>query len=245
MATEILIFVLLIIFVSSLVRATFGFGDALIAMPLLVLFIDVRTATPLIAFFACIIALILLAMNFRKIEFKKLWTLILFSILGIPLGLLFLKGSNDLYIKIVLAVILIIFSVFKLWKPEGLTLKSNKSAFLFGLVSGILGGAYNTNGPPIIIFGTMRKWDADKFRDMLQGIYLPTNIFIILGHGAAGLWTQEVFNYFLISIPVVAVATVAGIWLNKRIPEEKFSKYIYGFLILISVVLLVNTLIKT
>ncbi len=42
--------VLLIVFIASLVRATFGFGDALIGMPLPALVISIREATPLMAF---------------------------------------------------------------------------------------------------------------------------------------------------------------------------------------------------
>jgi len=41
--------VLAIILLSTLVRAIFGFGNALVAMPLLAMIIDVRIATPLVA----------------------------------------------------------------------------------------------------------------------------------------------------------------------------------------------------
>lgn len=52
--------VLLILFLSTLVRSTFGFGDALVAMPLLALFIAIKTATPVVAIIAPTIAISLL-----------------------------------------------------------------------------------------------------------------------------------------------------------------------------------------
>ena len=42
-----LFLVFLIIFVAFLVRATFGFGDALVAMPLLTILVGIRLAAPL------------------------------------------------------------------------------------------------------------------------------------------------------------------------------------------------------
>ena len=42
-------YVVAVLFLGSLVRSTFGFGDALVAMPLLTLLIPIRVATPLVA----------------------------------------------------------------------------------------------------------------------------------------------------------------------------------------------------
>ena len=51
----IIIYLLVVLFISTLVRATFGFGDALIAMPLLALVINIKIVTPLVAIIAIII----------------------------------------------------------------------------------------------------------------------------------------------------------------------------------------------
>ena len=44
--------VLSVVFLAALVRSTFGFGDALIAMPFLVVLVGLKTATPLMALIA-------------------------------------------------------------------------------------------------------------------------------------------------------------------------------------------------
>lgn len=239
----IFIIVLIIIFFSSLYRSTFGFGDALIAMPLLALLIDIKIASPIVAFMGFAVSVFILLGNKQTQNFRKIWQLVLFSIIGIPIGLLFLKGINENVVKIVLSIILIIYSLFSLTYPK-LYLKTNKSAFAFGIVSGILGGAYNTNGPPIIMYGTLRRWTPDEFRLLLQGVFLPTNLFIIIGHGFAGLWTGIVFQIMIYALPTVMVATIIGNILNKRIPAEKFEKLIYYFLIGIGLVLLIQSIIK-
>ncbi len=44
--------VLVVLFCSTFIRATFGFGDALVAMPLLAMVVGLKTATPLVALVA-------------------------------------------------------------------------------------------------------------------------------------------------------------------------------------------------
>ncbi|TAL69765.1 MAG: sulfite exporter TauE/SafE family protein [Bacteroidetes bacterium] len=239
----IFILVLVIIFCASLYRATFGFGDALIAMPLLALLINIKIATPIVAFMGFAVSVFILLGNRQKQNFTKIWQLVIFSIIGIPIGLFFLKSINENIVKIVLAFILIIYSLFSLTYPH-LYLKTNKSAFAFGIISGILGSAYNTNGPPIIMYGTLRKWTPEEFRLLLQGVFLPTNMFIIIGHGFAGLWTGDVVKVMLYALPTVMTATIIGNILNKKIPSEKFEKLVYYFLIGIGMILLIQSIVK-
>lgn len=241
MIDSILIFFILVIFVSALIRSIFGFGDALIAMPMLALFFDLKTATPTVAFSGFFISLIILARHWKKVDFSSIKLLIIFSIIGIPIGILFLKDSHEVLVKTVLAIILIMFSFFKLFGIKGLELKSNRTAPFFGIISGILGGAYNTNGPPVIIFGSLKGWSPDEFRVVLQGVFLPTNLFIIIGHGIAGFWTGTVFYYSVISFGVIIIAFLLGRKLNKIIPAEKFTKLVYLFLIIIGILLLFKT----
>ncbi len=240
MDSYILILVLAILFVSSFVRSAFGFGDALIAMPLLVFLIDIKIATPIVALAAILIATIILIEEFRRFDLKRHLPLILYSVAGIPFGLFYLRHAGESLVKIVLGVVLFIFSLYNILKPGMLNLKSNKSKPVFGFLGGLLGGAYNTNGPPIIIYGMLRGWEPAEFRTILQGIFFPVNLTIIIGHGLGGFWTSEVIETFLYALPVILVAIFAGRFVNKRISIQSFVRLIYFMLLAISIVLLVS-----
>jgi uncharacterized membrane protein YfcA len=234
---------MIIIALASLVRSTFGFGDALVAMPLLSLFISVKTATPVVAVMAIIISVPIIIANWQSARVKATWQLIISSIVGIPIGVLYLKGAGEDLVKIVLAVVLIIFASYKLFRPDMLRLRSDRTAPFFGILAGMLGGAYNTNGPPIIIFGTLRQWQPQQFRAILQGVFLPTNIFIVAGHLGAGLWTTRVVELFLYALPVIILALITGSRLSLRLDPVRFSRYIYIFLVIIGFVLLGKTIL--
>ena len=229
---------LTILFVSTLTRSTFGFGDALIAMPLLSLIIGVQTATPLVAFVAPTIALTIVWSNWRSINLNATWRLIISSLIGIPVGVLVLKTAPEEIVKSFLGLAIILVSLYNLVKPRLMTLTQQKWAYLFGFVAGVLGGAYNTNGPPVVIYGALNRWPPERFRATLQGYFLPTGLFILVGHGLGGLWTAQVLRLYALALPVVLIAILLGGKLNRRISPGRFEKFIYMTLVGLGLLLL-------
>jgi uncharacterized membrane protein YfcA len=224
--------VVVVIFFSSTIRSTFGFGNALIAMPLLVLLIGVKAASPLVALAGSVISILMLVRGWRDLQWKETLALLAASLPGMPLGLLLLTSVPESIVKIILGLILIGFGLYNLSGIRLPNLRSRWLFFPFGFLAGILGGAYNTNGPPIVIFAVFRGWTKDQFRASLQGFFLISNLLIIAGHGLSGLWTSEILYYFLASIlPVWLAVYLGGKW-SKKFSQEVFNKIINYFLIL-------------
>ena len=239
---SLLIIILCIVFISTLIRSTFGFGDALIAMPLLSLFLNIKIVTPLFALIAFFVATSILIKNWQKVEFKAAWRLILASLVGIPIGLWYLADVNESIIKLALGILVILFSVYSIIKPKINQLQGEKYSWIFGFIAGILGGAYNTNGPPIVIYSSLKRWNPQNFRATLQGYFFTTGILVISGHAIAGNFTNSVLTYFIFCIPIALVAVIIGARLNKKIPVEKFHKYIYIILFILGIMLIFNSL---
>jgi uncharacterized membrane protein YfcA len=233
--------VLVVVFAAALVRATFGFGDALVGMPLLVLWIPLRTATPLMAMVAPVLSFALLTREWRHFELRGAVGLIASTVVGIPFGLLFLKMSDEFLINLILAAVLIVFAAYNLLRPGLLRLRTERAAPAFGFVAGILGAAYNTNGPPVVIYGALRGWPPEAFRATLQGYFLPTGLAILIGQGIAGLWTKPVVTTFLASLPVALLAVVLGGAIGRRIPAARFRSAVYVLMLALGLVLMIKT----
>jgi uncharacterized membrane protein YfcA len=234
------ILVLSILFLSTFIRSALGFGDALIAMPLLALVIGIQVATPLVAMGASTIAFTILLKSWRKVEIKAAWRLVIATWIGIPLGIFFLKSAPEILVKSLLGILLMGFGAYNLFVPDLPKLLNEKWAFVTGLIAGILGGAYNTNGPPVVIYGILRSWNPEKFRATLQGYFLPTGLAILITHGLAGMWTTEVVRLYGYSIPIIIAAVLLGEKVNLLIPQGKFDKIIYGFLVVIGFFLIIR-----
>ncbi|HWD20544.1 MAG TPA: sulfite exporter TauE/SafE family protein [Verrucomicrobiae bacterium] len=232
------VYILFVVFVATLVRSAFGFGEALLAVPLLVLRLPLPVAAPLAVLISITIAGCIVAQDWRRVHFESAGWLVFATLFGIPLGLMLLTNPHQAAVKIALALVIVCFSILSLFgrPPE---LQSDSKAWLMGcgFVAGILGGAYGMNGPPLAVYGTMRRWSAQHFRATLQGYFLPASALGMLGYWWQGLWTSSVTHYYLLSLPVTIPAIWLGRLVNHRLPIDRFRKYIYGGLIIIGIVL--------
>lgn len=242
MASEILI--PCIVFAGSLIYATFGFGDALFAMPLLTMLIGIKTATPLMTLNGCTLAAVLFARHYKEIDWTSAKKLIISSAFGIPVGIYFLKNGNEQLTKIILGGIIIGVAVYNLWlKKEAHSIHPNWS-YVFGFFAGILGGAFNTGGPPIVLFGTLRGWTQMQFVSTLQGYFLPSDLFILAGQLISGILTKTVFKYYLLCLPFTLLAMVLGKYIRKQIPPGKFNRYIFILLLAIGILFLIRSVLS-
>ncbi|MFY9744625.1 MAG: sulfite exporter TauE/SafE family protein [Candidatus Sulfotelmatobacter sp.] len=232
----------LTLLIASLVRSAIGFGEASIAVPLLAFFVPLEVAAPLAVLVSICIATIVVIQDWKKIHLMSAGWLLLATVFGVPLGLMLLKSRHQLMVKATLAAIILAFSIYSLIGRAPLDLKRDHRGWLLGcgFVAGVLGGADGMNGPPLAIYGTMRRWTAQHFRATLQGYFLPASVIGMSGYWLAGLWTRTVTHYFLISVPAVLLGVAIGRVINHRLRDEIFLKYVYMGLAITGALLLIQ-----
>jgi uncharacterized protein len=236
-------FVVAVLFVAAFIRSALGFGDAVVAMPLLAAALGLRTATPLVAFVGPTISLLILAKEWRKIEFHAAGRLIAATLLGIPVGIYGLARLPETPLKIALGALILLYGLFGLARPGvRIEREARPVPWLVGWTAGVLGGAYNTNGPPVVAYGMLRGWPAESFRATLQGYFLPTGLAILAGHGLAGLWTGPVLKAYAYSLPAIVLGVVLGGLLNKKLPRALFARLVYAALAVMGAVMLFREL---
>jgi hypothetical protein len=229
-----------IVFLATIIRSTFGFGEALVAVPLLALVMPIQVAAPVAVLVSITVALIVVVQDRQHIHLRSAGWLAFSTMFGIPLGLALLRSVPEAVVKTILALVIAGFSTYSLMRPRAGGLKDDKLAWVFGFGAGILGGAYGMNGPPLAIYGSLRGWTPDKFRATLQAYFLPASIAGMAGYAIAGLWTPAVNRFYLWSLPGVVMATFLGRVLNRRIAAGRFLIYVHAGLIGIAAILLLQ-----
>ena len=239
------VYVLLVIFVATLIRSVFGFGEALVAVPLLALRLPVNVAAPLAVLVSITVAVVIVAQDWQKIHLRSTGWLVLSTLVGIPLGLMLLTAGDHRMVKAALAVVIMAFSAYALLGRRPPELHSDSRVWLLacGFCAGVLGGAYGMNGPPLAIYGAMRRWSAQHFRATLQGYFLPASLIGMAGYWLAGLWVPRVTHYYLLSLTLVLPAILIGRFVNHRLRGDAFLKYVHVGLVLIGAALLGQALL--
>jgi uncharacterized membrane protein YfcA len=228
----------IILFAASLTKATLGFGESLLAVPLLTLTVGLQVAAPVMALIGASVSFLLLARGWREVDFGVTRRLTLAAAVGVPPGVWGLKRLPAVWMTAALGVMLILIGLYNLTQPTLKPLKGEKWTYLFGFLAGVSGGAYSMGGPPVLVYGAARRWSAQQFRITLQGFFLPLSLIIVLSHAGAGLWTQEVLQLFVLSIPVMLLAFRLGNWISQRLRPETFERLVYVALVVFGVMLL-------
>src|SRR5680860_925233 len=112
----ILLAIVAVLFVATLIRSAFGFGEALVAVPLLALVIPVEVAAPVAALTSITVAGMVLIQDHAEVHTRSASRLVLATVAGVPLGLLLLTRVPEPAVKTILAIVIIAFSGFSLLK---------------------------------------------------------------------------------------------------------------------------------
>jgi uncharacterized membrane protein YfcA len=242
--SPLIVHILSVIFIATVFRSAFGFGESLVAVPLLALWLPVNEAVPLSVLVSVTIAGVVVMQDWNKIHFRSAGSLILYTLIGIPLGLLLLVYVDERIVKCTLGVIITVFSIYLVAGKQLKELKSDSTIWLLtcGLLAGVLGGAYGLNGPPLVIYGAKRRWSAQHFRATLQGYFLIASMVGLIGYWFSGLLVASVFHYYLFSLPVLFPAVFIGRFINHKLHSDRFFKYVYIFLLGIGLFLLVKAI---
>jgi uncharacterized membrane protein YfcA len=155
-----------------------------------------------------------------------------------------LASSHQQAVKVALAIFIMGFSTYCLLGRKPPELKSDSKAWLLGcgFVAGVTGGAFGMNGPPLVIYGAMRRWSAQHFRATLQAYFLPASVIGMGGYWLAGLWVPAVTHYYLVCLPLLLPAVWLGRVVNHRLRGDTFLRYVYVVLGGIGAVLLAESL---
>lgn len=218
--------VVLVICVGVMTQSLVGFGLALVAMPLLVGLVGLRVAAPLVALAGLVSQAVLLARFRQALDFKAIRALALGSVIGIPVGVLALKRADEALVTAVLGGLIVAYVLYELSTPGLPQLEGEGWAIGFGLFAGLLTGAYNIGGPPLVVYGNCRNWDPDAFRGNLQALILLHSIMVLVAHALSGNFTATVSRLFLLSIPAIALGLVAGAVLEGRISGGAFRRLV-------------------
>jgi uncharacterized membrane protein YfcA len=120
--------IILIVFIASTIFATFGFGDALLALPFLTMIIGLQKSTPLLALSGFTLALLLFGSGWKHIQWKVVIRLVIGSLFGVPIGVWLLKHMDKNLMQGIVGVVIVLISAYNLFKPTFFKIETDQSA---------------------------------------------------------------------------------------------------------------------
>jgi len=234
------LWIVVIVFVAAVLQSLAGFGFALIVMPLATLVLDLKTAAPLIALAGLTAYTVNLIRFHRAVDVGELARLGAASVLGIAVGMWALVRVDELTINRAMGVILIAYAAYGLLHPAAGRRPAQWWAYPAGFLAGCLGGAYNTPGPPVAVYGSLRQWRKDEYRAILQTLFFINGVLVVGSHLLAGHVIPQVWTLYAWAAPALLVGLWAGARLDRRMDQERFRSLVTAMILVLGASLLLG-----
>jgi hypothetical protein len=212
------------VFAAVLTQTLTGFGSAIVAMALLPSWIGLLVAAPLVALIAATLEVVALLYWRQALSWRAIGQLNVGMLLGVPLGVLALSHVPAEILLPVLGGVIVAYAAYALLELRLPELRGAGWAYGAGGLAGVLGGAYNVSGPPVVVFGHCRRWTPAEFKANLQAFFLLGDGLVIIGHAIAGNLTAPVWRSYLLSLPAVGLGLALGFTLERFVAPRVFRR---------------------
>ncbi|OGP65908.1 MAG: hypothetical protein A2170_05490 [Deltaproteobacteria bacterium RBG_13_53_10] len=200
-----------------------GFGGALVSMPLILLYAEPKWAAPVVVLCYTINRASAMFVLRKDLMWDHSLLLIAAAIPGALLGGLLLKSMEPGLIMKIMGTVLILFSTYKIIAPEFKLAFSRIWAVPAGLLSGILGAAVGTDGPPVVVYAALKPWSKEQVVGMLQSFFVFTNFIVLGSYWVHGLLTTSVLKASGVAAPFAVVGILLALKINKRMSQRRFE----------------------
>jgi uncharacterized membrane protein YfcA len=151
----------------------------------------------------------------------------------VPIGVELLHWTSPATLRISVGIVLILFSLYSLVRPQLAPLSAHKTADgAIGILNGVIGGATGLAGIVVTIWCTLRGWPRDEQRAAFQPIGVAIFLMTGLWLGGMGLVGADTLRLFAIGLPVLLAGTWVGLRLYARLDEAGFRKVVLGLLLI-------------
>lgn len=225
----------MIILFSAMIQGATSFGFSLLALPLLGLFLNLKTIVPMLVFFSLIMNVIILVRLKMVPQIKSLLLMFVMAVLTTPIGVQLLKFMKEDTLKIIIGIVLILIAI-AMKRGFRVQMKDqNKSYAIAGILSGLLNGSVSLSGPPIVVMLSNENKNRDHFRSSLTTYFLLLNIVTVTLYVSGDLITWQSFKDQLVILPFLIIGTLLGTMLGSRINEDKFKAVVLNLLVIMGI----------
>jgi uncharacterized membrane protein YfcA len=229
-----MLLIILVLCVAGFVRGLTGFGYGLVAMALLPLFLDLPRAAAIVGVLDLTVSGVAFFANRKHYDWRRGLNLVLGSCCGIPLGVyLLVEMPPQLLLRVLGAVM--VMAALNEWRIRRCSIKSSMPDWLgfpLGLLSGALGGALNTGGPPAIAYAYSQPWSKQQTIAFLQVVFGLSSLLRLLFFGVGGLLTPTSLELLAWAAPPVILSILLGTLLCRKVPQTHLKTGIFLFLAL-------------
>lgn len=231
---------ILIAYLGGMIQGMTGFGVMLVALPLMALIIDIKTAIPLILMLGLVMNVILICQLARHIQTRNWLPLLIASLPGVPVGVYLLKTVEPQWLELLVgSVVIATAAATRRHGPSKAELKRHWT-FAAGFSAGFLGASIGASGPPVIVYTALQPWPKHQIKATLVTFFCISGALTLALQFFSDLVTPEVVHHFITCLLPLLAGVFTGVRLFDRIDQSLYRRIIYILLFVLGAMMLLK-----
>jgi hypothetical protein len=218
-----------VVALAAAAQAIAGFGFALLAVPVLALVADAPTAVVGTSVVGLIPLLVNVVRDRRYAAWRTAAAMCLAAGVGLPLGLLILRGVPERGLTALIAVVVLGCTAI-VWRPPRLARVHPALIGAVGVLTGVLTTSTGTNGPPLVASFHAMGYGHRALRATVAAVFLGTGVLAAVGFVIAGAVTPRAALLAAVGVPAALAGWFAGNHLFARLDPDGFRRVLLGAL---------------
>ncbi len=205
-----MIIIILIVFVTGIVRGFSGFGSGMIIGPSAAAFFGPPMALAMISIMDAFPTLALVWQSRRHVNWRELIPVIMGYAMLVPLGVWVLKSGDPTAIRwfISISILTAVFILRSGWKYRGT--RNAAVSVSVGGVGGFMGASAALPGPAVLVYWLASAAKAATVRANMIYYLFITDLFIIAGYLFGGIYTWEALWRAVLCTPGYIIGMFIG-----------------------------------
>ena len=211
---------------GGFIHCVTSIGCAMVAMPLISFVVDARESIIIACLAGGFVPLMLSVIYRRHLLLRETLWFGLGCLPGIPAGTALLAALPGRALFFGISVMLLFFVAWQMLSHRVRpTLPFHPAiAFVIGLACSFLAACTSLGGPVLAVYAAFRGWQKEAALATTSMDFNILNAGLVLCQWQAGLYTPEVIDAVLVSLPASMLGVFISIPVVRRIPQELFRK---------------------
>ncbi|MTI08363.1 sulfite exporter TauE/SafE family protein [Curvivirga aplysinae] len=230
------------IFIAGISKGGFGGGLGVVAVPIIAFAVPINVAAALMLPILCCMDVVGLYAFWRKWSWKHLAITVPAAIIGITIGTFTFEYFHEAWIRLIIGLIAVIFSLKFFKKRFGYLLPKHQEkdqkipgrlyGYFWGGVAGFTSFVAHAGGPPVNAYMLPQKLDKTLYQATTVFFFTAINLVKLIPYGMIGQFDGSVLTTSLVLLPLAPLGMYLGIKLHHKVSDDLFYLLCYSFLCL-------------
>ena len=213
----------LAIFLAGLVQGVSGFGFILVAVPVLLLFLDPQVAVVIAQLLAALVCVVMAIRMRGRVQRLETSIMVLTALPSIWFGVQALRYWPGSTVKVLTGLAVLAAALPLLCGYRRHFRRERLAAVVAGTISGFLQGSTGMAGPPIVILIANQGWGREVFRASIATFLAVVTVLTLPLFALNGLLDPPLVGQAAWLAPALVLGYAAGTWLAPRLDLRRFQ----------------------